>query len=400
MDVLRATKELHPNAEFVLMTAYASVGTAVEAMRLGAFDYITKPFDPAAAKAVVMAAVRRSATHTSRPSDDAMGNLLPGMLGSSESMRALAALVRRVAPSDATVLILGETGSGKERVARATHELSARSGGPFVAVNCAAIPGELLESELFGHVKGAFTGAQRDRKGLFEAADGGTLFLDEVGDMRPSLQSKLTRVLEERAIRRVGETHERAVDVRVVAATHRDVERMVGDGAFREDLWYRLNVAAITVPALRERSDGDTLELAAHFLREANARNRRSVHGFTAEAEAALVAYDWPGNVRQLKAAVERAAILTPEDQIGAEDLPQELRPLTPAPGVPRGLEDMTWQEALEASKDAFATAYLRALMKKHDGRVTAASGQAGVERESFYRLLRRHGVELDEYRS
>ena len=236
-----------------------------------------------------------------------------------------------------------------------------------------------------------YTDVQRSNKRVVVRRSS-PLSLHDSHSVVPEVQHEIAPAEEVRA--------ERAVDVRVVAATHRDVERMVGDGAFREDLWYRLNVAAITVPALRERSDGDTLERAAHFLREANARNRRSVHGFTAEAEAALVAYDWPGNVRQLKAAVERAAILTPEDQIGAEDLPQELRPLTPAPGVPRGLEDMTWQEALEASKDAFATAYLRALMKKHDGRVTAASGQAGVERESFYRLLRRHGVELDEYRS
>ncbi|MBS2023056.1 MAG: sigma-54-dependent Fis family transcriptional regulator, partial [Deltaproteobacteria bacterium] len=348
LDVLRAAKRLQPGIEFILMTAFATVGTAVEALRLGAYDYLTKPFEPDAARAVVLRALGR--VSLANPANPADNEVLPGLLARSRIMQDLAELVRRVANSDATALVLGETGTGKERIARALHQLSPRASGRFVALNCAAIPAELLESELFGHAKGAFTGAVRDRGGLFEEAHGGTLFLDEIGDMRPSLQSKLTRVLEERAIRRVGETQERKVDVRLVAATHRDLEAMVKSETFREDLWYRLNVALIRIPPLRDRLD-DVELLANHFLREQaeGSRGRRFL-GFTDAALDSLRSYDWPGNVRQLRAAVERACVVSQSDRIDVKDLPPEVLAAR-SNFQDKGLAAMPLAEALERGR-------------------------------------------------
>lgn len=397
LDVLRASRRLQPNSEFILMTAFATVGTAVEALRLGAYDYLTKPFEPAAARAVVLRALGRAALAT--PEDAAGAEILPGLLARSRNMQDLAALVRRVANSDATALVLGETGTGKERVARALHQLSPRAAGRFVALNCAAIPVELLESELFGHAKGAFTGAARDRGGLFEEAHGGTLFLDEIGDMRPSLQAKLTRVFEERAVRRVGETRERKVDVRLVAATHRDLEAMVKNGTFREDLWYRLNVALLRIPPLRERLE-DVELLASHFVREqADALRGRHFHGFTSEALDALRGYDWPGNVRQLRAAVERACIVSQADRIDVSDLPPEVLAAA-GTSADHGLAAMPWAEALEQGRADLARGYLEAVLRRFDGQIAEAAAHAGVERESFYRLLRKYGVDAAAFRA
>jgi two-component system response regulator HydG len=345
LEVLRASKRLQPGLEFILMTAFASVGTAVEALRMGAYDYLTKPFEPEAARAVVLRAMGR--VSAARTAELAGGEVLPGLLAGSRNMHQLAELVRRVADSDAIALILGETGTGKERVARALHQLSPRAQGRFVALNCAAIPADLLESELFGHSKGAFTGAVRDRSGLFEEADGGTLFLDEIGDMRLSLQAKLTRVLEERTIRRVGETQERKINVRLVAATHRDLEAMVKNETFREDLWYRLNVALIRIPPLRERRE-DVAMLAGHVLRErAEALRGRRIEGFTPAALDALRTYGWPGNVRQLRAAIERACVVAQQDRIDVRDLPPEILGSDTSAQL-EGLASMGWAEALE----------------------------------------------------
>ncbi len=272
IDVLKECKKRSPTTQFILMTAYASVDTAVEALRLGAADYLTKPFEPEEARAVALRAMGRSPSASCSTNDQ----VLPGVISCSSSMAELGVLVKQVAASDATVLLLGETGTGKERIARAVHRLSPRASQRFVAVNCAAIPADLLESELFGHSKGAFTGAGRDSKGLFEEANGGALFLDEIGEMRPSLQAKLTRALEEKAIRRLGESAERSVDVRVIAATHRNIEAMILEGQFREDLWYRLNVATVRIPPLRDRK-GDVELLATYFLREFAPESKRRV---------------------------------------------------------------------------------------------------------------------------
>jgi two-component system response regulator HydG len=394
IEVLKRCKRIRPETEFILMTAYASVPTAIEALRLGAYDYITKPFEPEVARAVVLRAIGRAAT--SLPGASAEGppeEFLPGMPARSAAMRELAPLVRRVAESDATALLLGETGTGKELIARAIHQLSSRSSERLVAVNCAAIPAELLESELFGYVKGSFTGANRDRAGLFEEADRGTLFLDEIAEMRLSLQAKLTRALEERAIRKIGDFSERPVDARVVAATHRDIEGTVVDESFREDLWYRLNVAVVRIPTLRERK-GDIEFLASQFLRDRAPSRGRQIIGFTTAAISAMETYDWPGNVRQLRAAVERACVVSTHERIDVGDLPPEVVGIPPREST--SLADLTWSEAVEQGRITTARSYLAGVLRRHGGRVSDAAAHAGVERESFYRLLRRFGVEPD----
>ncbi len=396
LDVLRACTSLRPRAQFVLMTAYATVDTAVEALKLGAYDYLTKPFEPEAARSVLLRALARVEARDPAPAAE----VLPGVVARSRVMAELGELVRRIANSDATALILGETGTGKERVARAIHELSPRASHRFVALNCAAVPAELLESELFGHARGAFTGASSERRGLFEEADQGSLFLDEIGDMRPALQAKLTRVLEERAVRRVGESKERKIDVRLIAATHRDLEQMVAAGTFREDLWYRLNVALVSIPPLRKR-EGDVELLANHLLRlQAERTSNRTFAGFSRPALDALMAYDWPGNVRQLRSAVERACLLSRGEEIELGDLPPELlRASFEAAADESRLAEGTWAEALERGRMDTGRRYLEAVLRRHDGRISDAANHAGVERESFYRLLRRHGVEANAFR-
>lgn len=400
LDVLIACKRLRPQAEFILMTAYASVGTAVEALRLGAYDYLTKPFDPEDARAIVLKALGRARAELTDASHSS--EVLPGMQARSSAMHELGDLVRQVANSAATTLILGETGTGKERIARAVHQLSPRAEHRFIAVNCAAIPAELLESELFGYTRGAFTGAARDRAGLFEESSGGTIFLDEIGDMRPSLQAKLTRVLEERTVRRIGDSHERAVDMRIVAATHRDLESMVRNEAFREDLWYRLNVAVVRLPPLRARRDDIEL-LAVGFLRElAASLPGRHVLGFSPAAMSAMEAYDWPGNVRQLRAAVERACVVTHRERIDLGDLPPEVRGVQRADlGAPSRptLGGLPWAEAMDRGRRELGRSYLEEVLQSYDGQVAEAAEHAGVERESFYRLLRRYEVDPSRFR-
>ncbi len=397
LDVLRACRRLRPQCEFVLMTAHGTVGTAVEALKLGAYDYLTKPFEPDAARSLLLRALARA--ESAHPNTDGRLEVLPGVIARSRPMQELADLTRRVADSDATTLLLGETGTGKERIARAVHELSPRVHQRFVALNCAAVPAELLESELFGYKRGAFTGAVAERKGLFEEADCGCLFLDEIGDLRLSLQAKLTRALEERAIRRVGDSIERPVDVRLIAATHRDLESMARNGTFREDLWYRLNVAVLQLPPLRERKDDIDL-LAHHFLRLQTERTpQRTIKGFSTAALEALMAFDWPGNVRQLRSAVERACIVTRDETLDLSDLPPELLRETNLIENDASISQCTWAEAIERGRTDAGKRYLEALMRRFDGQVGQAAAQAGVERESFYRLLRKHDVDAAEFR-
>lgn len=397
IDVLRASKRLQPAAEFVLMTAYATVPTAVEAMREGAYDYVTKPFEPDSLRAIVLRALSRASIRSTEAAgvSQESSEVLPGLLGRSQPMKQLGEQVRRVAATDATALILGETGTGKERIARAIHELGPRARERIVSVNCAAIPADLLESEIFGYARGAFTGAQRDRTGLFEEAELGTLFLDEIGEMRLSLQAKLTRAVEQRAIRRLGESKERNVNVRLVAATHRDIEGMVQAGTFREDLWYRLNVAVIRVPPLRDRREDIEL-LAMHFLRErATFARKKGGEAISRAALDALDAYGWPGNVRQLRAAIERASIEAGFDPVDVHHLPPEIT-ATGSSELSTNLVSMKWHEAMALGRRETGRQYLQAVLKRYAGRIADAAVHAGVERESFYRLLRRYGVQLD----
>ncbi len=382
LEVLRFVRSQCASIPFILMTAFASVDTAVEAMRLGAFDYLSKPFEPEEARRLVLRAIAHRQSIIG-----ANDEVLPGMLAISPVMQELAGVVRRFAAASVNAVILGETGTGKERIARALHKLSPRKDGRFVAVNCAAIPPELIESELFGYVKGAFTGALQDRKGLFEDADGGTLFLDEVGDLRPAVQAKLTRVLEERAIRRVGDTIERPLDVRIVAATHRDLESMSRSGAFREDLWYRLNVARIDIPPLRERRE-DIALLAKHFLNVFSAETGRRTRKLSQSALHGLESRTWPGNVRELRASVERAALLSDSVEL----TPQDFAELATLPDPAQSLLALPWNEAKKEAQEVFARRYLSNLLKT-SGSAGEAAEKAGVERESFYRLLRRYNL-------
>lgn len=304
-----------PDTPVLIMTSFASVNSAVEAMKAGAVDYIAKPFDHeemllTIARILKQRRLERENQHLRR--DLARVYPIDGMVGRSAGMNQVCETVKKVAPTDTTVLIRGESGTGKELVARAIHAKSPRAGVPLVTVNCASIPEGLIESELFGHEKGAFTGATTGHRGLVEAADGGTLFLDEIGELTPAAQSRLLRVLQDGEIRRVGATTSRTVDVRLVAATHRDLEQMVRDGDFREDLYYRLEVMEIHLPPLRERGEDIPL-LAEHLLDEAYTRMKRPRLAFSAAATQALLRHRWPGNVRELKNAIERAVILADE---------------------------------------------------------------------------------------
>jgi DNA-binding NtrC family response regulator len=325
LELLPEIKTLDPQLPVVVITAYSSVESAIEAMRLGAFHYVPKPFK----NEEVLHLVRRAAERRRLQAENLLlRSRLEGMgeiVGTSRRMQEVFELVRRAAPARSNILITGESGTGKELVARAIHRLSPRAGRPFVPVHTSAIPSELLESSLFGYVKGAFTGAVSSRKGLFEAAHEGTLFLDEVGTVSLETQTKLLRVIQEREIRRVGGVEARSVDVRLVAATNVDLWAEVQEGRLREDLYYRLNVITIELPPLRERREDIPL-LISHFLRTFSEENNRDVVAFSPEAVDALTEYPWPGNVRELENAVERAVVLSRGDTIGLDDLPQALR--------------------------------------------------------------------------
>jgi two-component system response regulator AtoC len=367
LELLREIQRLHPDLTVIVMSAYGTHDTAIEAMKAGAYDYISKPFKPDEVVLVLKKAEERErlARENRRLRTELASEYrFEAIVGGSETMAEVLRQVRKVAPMKTTVLLTGESGTGKELVARAIHELSPRASFPFVAVNCGAIPGELMESELFGHVKGAFTDASRNKKGLAAEADGGTLFLDEVGELPLGLQVKLLRFLQEEEVRRVGDTRSERVDVRVVTATARDLSRAVAAGEFREDLFWRLNVVAIKLPPLRERT-GDIPVLAAHFLAKyARLRSADPVKRISEEALEAMAAYGWPGNVRELEHAVERAVVLSEGPEIREEDLPERIRGgETAAPPIPvpegtlsikratRAMEEQLIRRALEQTR-------------------------------------------------
>jgi two-component system response regulator PilR (NtrC family) len=326
LDVLTSARERSLQTEVIVMTAHSTLETAIEAMKRGAYDFITKPFANLELRALVEKAFEKRALLAENQVLRAIVSREQGrdLLGRSEEMRRIVDLIHRIASSRTTVLITGESGTGKERIARAIHELSDRKEKPFLVVNCGAIPETLIESELFGHDKGAFTGATQRHLGMFREADGGTVLLDEIGELPTAMQVKLLRVLQEKKVRSVGGTAELTVDVRVLAATNRNVEEMVKTGAFRQDLYYRLNVIRIEVPPLRERRH-DIGELAAFFLARCAAEHKKGIRGFTSDALRSLDAYAFPGNVRELENVVERAVALASSQAIGLGDLPREI---------------------------------------------------------------------------
>jgi DNA-binding NtrC family response regulator len=393
LQLLDEVRARHPQSLFVLVTAHGDERTAVRALKNGAYDYVPKPFDNEEVRAVVRRAreVLALRAENARLREELAGEFR-GLIGDSPAIREVVKVIRRAGPTDATLLITGESGTGKEVVARALHAESRRRARPFVALNCSALPGDLVESELFGHVRGAFTGADRDREGMFEAADGGTLFLDEVGDLAGPAQAKLLRALEERQVTRLGSNKPVSVDVRVVAATHRPLDRMSADGGFREDLLYRLRVISLHLPPLRERRE-DVPAIALHFLAEMAARHGRPVRGLADGARRALLAYDWPGNVRELRNAIERAVVLAEGDQIEAGDLPpQLLESAAPLRPVDAALADLPFAEARERAVDAFERAYLQAALERH-GNVSAAARALGLHRQSLQKKLRQLGL-------
>jgi two-component system response regulator PilR (NtrC family) len=326
LDVLSRAKTRSASTEVIVMTAYGALETAIDAMKRGAYDFVTKPFATSELRALARKALERSALAVENQSLRAQVDRgrPKGILGRSAAMKRVLDLVARVAEGKTTVLITGESGTGKERIARAIHDLSDRKDRPFLVVNCGAIPEELMESELFGHEKGSFTGATSKHLGIFREAEGGTVLLDEVGELPPQLQVKLLRVLQERKVRSVGSTAESPVDVRVLAATNRNVEDDVKSGKFRQDLYYRLNVIRVELPPLRERRE-DIAGLAEHLLRRCAAEHRKEIHGLSPDALRALDNYDFPGNVRELENVIERAVALARGSIIGLGDLPREL---------------------------------------------------------------------------
>ncbi|HVY61776.1 MAG TPA: sigma-54 dependent transcriptional regulator [Planctomycetota bacterium] len=328
IELFRKIRELTPEVMFIIMTAHGTVDTTREALKEGIYDYILKPINSKELIATFERALEVARLKTENKTLKQKieeTKLEDRVIYASKKMAEVMELTKTVAKSEATVLIRGESGTGKEVIANALHGYSNRASGPYIKVNCAAIPENLLEDELFGHEKGAFTDAKGDRKGKFELAHGGTIFLDEIGDMPPQLQVKILRVLQERQFERIGGAKTFNVDVRLIAATNRDLEKLIGEGEFRQDLYYRLNVIPIVLPPLRERGD-DVIKLAAHFLKKFNEKNGKSFKGFNADAQALLLNYSWPGNVRELENAIERAVVLGQGDEIRPEHLPAALK--------------------------------------------------------------------------
>jgi two-component system response regulator HydG len=390
IEFCERVSESHPDLPVIVLTAFGSYDSAVAAIRVGAYDFLSKP----ARLDVIAIAVERAAQHRAldrevkrlRVEVGRGGARLEGVLATSDAMRQVLDLVTRVAATPTSILITGESGTGKEVMARAIHQRSGRS-GPFVAINCAAMPEALLESELFGHARGAFTDAREARVGLFTEANGGTLLLDEVGDMPLGLQPKLLRVLQERKVRPVGARGEHAVDVRIIAATHRDLEEMVEQGRFRDDLFFRLNVVHLHLPPLRERT-ADILPLAQRFLSEFGARAGKAVKGLSAKAAEKLVSYDWPGNVRELSNCCERAVALTRYDEVGVDDLPDKVKNHAPTRVLVTADAPSDFVTLEEVEKR-----YILRVLEAHRGNKTAAARTLGIERKTLYRKLEAWGT-------
>jgi DNA-binding NtrC family response regulator len=386
LDVLEAVRAASPDTAVVIMTAYGTIETAVSAVKAGAADYLAKPLNlDELLHRIHQIQDRRRLLTENRELRAALAerHRVEGIIGESGPMQEVLSVVRRVASSDATVLIRGESGTGKELIAKALHYASPRAASALVKVNCAALAEGLLEAELFGHEKGAFTGAITARKGRFELADGGSLFLDEIGDLPPHLQVKLLRVLQEREFERVGSSRPIKVDVRLLAATHRNLETLVREGRFRDDLYYRINVVTIQLPPLRERRE-DLPLLTDHFLRAFADKNGKRIRGLTREAREALLRYDYPGNVRELENLIERAVVLTRDDVVGLTDLPLTLDPQAAEPETGPGLV---------AAVEGLERRMIREALAKADGIQTHAAELLGIGERVLRYKLKKYGL-------
>lgn len=388
LDMLREIKACEPSPYVITITAFGAIDTAIRAVKLGAFDYITKPFEIDQLLVSVNKALdeRDLRSQVARLQDEvARPYRFENIIGRSPAMQEIFGMIRRLAGSSTSVLVTGNSGTGKELIARSLHFTSPRRKRPFVALNCAAIPDALMESELFGYKRGAFTDARADRSGIFVEAGGGTIFLDEIAELSPALQAKLLRVLQEREVRPLGASGSEKVDVRVIAATNRDLDRRLKDGTFREDLYYRLNVIHIHLPPLRERSE-DILPLCEHFLAAAAVETGKRIGGFQEPAKKALLGYSWPGNVRELANVVERAVALAEGDSIRLDDLPAVVRerkaPDSLASALSRGL-----------TLDELEREYIEKVVRAEGGNKTRAAQKLGLDRKTLYRKLEEYSA-------
>ncbi len=395
VDVLIKIKERWPSTEVIIMTGYGTVKTAVKAMKVGVFDYIEKPFSPDDLLSLAAKALERKGlaggdmpAREVIPSHYELGNIV----GESPAMQRIFQLIARVAATGSTVLITGESGTGKELVAKAIHYNSSRKDRPFVTVDCVTIPETLIESELFGHAKGAFTGAAEKKKGLLEAANSGTIFFDEIGNIGAATQAKLLRVLQEREFRPLGEKHPVRVDVRFIAATNRDLKTMTRDGTFREDLFYRLNIFPIHVPPLRERRE-DIPQLAYHFLQKYDRELKRNVGHISAEAMKLLIVHDWPGNARQLENIIQRAIIMCQGKTLRPEHLSS--LEIAARPDVPKTVEELKERKKdlrLKSVEDIEMSFIIEALKRNH-WNISRAAGDVGMQRTNFHALMKKYHI-------
>jgi DNA-binding NtrC family response regulator len=400
LQLLKDVKKLAPETLVVMITGFATVDSSVEAIRAGAYDYIPKPFTATQLRILI----GRAASQVQLVRDNAQLRdqlkkhySFENIIGTSESIHKVFSVVSRVAPTDASVFISGESGTGKELIARAIHANSRRAARAFMAINCAALPDHLLESELFGHEKGSFTGADQTRRGLLEVASGGTFFMDEISEMSMELQAKLLRVIQERRIRRVGGEAEIPIDVRWVSATNREPEQAVRDGNLRQDLLYRLNVVPVKLPPLRQRRE-DIPALAQHFLRRYAQEYERDNLRFSPDAVRLLVEHDWPGNVRELQNVVERiVSLCLPGQEIHAEEMPEELTQRRPSGNgrAPAGYTaDLPFHDAKNDAITIFEKEYLRDLLRRHNGNISQAARTAGIDRKTIHRMLSKYDLE------
>jgi DNA-binding NtrC family response regulator len=401
ITLLDQARRIQPAAAVIVMTAYATIETAVEATRKGALDYITKPFR----KERILLTIRRALDWQAlRRENVALRESLekqkafPSIIGSSPTIKSILNQIKQVAKSMATILIQGESGTGKELVAKAIHACSDRCEKPFVTVDCTAIPEQIIESELFGHEKGAFTGAWRDKRGLVDEANQGTLFLDEIGELNTGMQAKLLRLLQEGEYKPVGGLNTKHADVRFVAATNHDLKELVVQRQFREDLFYRLNVISLRLPTLRERRDDIPL-LVRHFIEAYSRLNSKEIRAIEPEAMSMLMARHWPGNVRELENVIERGVILCQSDQIRLEDFMTDVEHTGSLPYFNETIFSLPFKEAKEAVIRAFHRQYVQAILQQNRGNISKAAEQAGLQRQYLHRIIRHERLDAESFR-
>ncbi|MBW2647123.1 MAG: sigma-54-dependent Fis family transcriptional regulator [Deltaproteobacteria bacterium] len=398
---LDQVKKVQPSAVVIIMTAYATIETAIEATRKGAFDYISKPFRK---ERILLTIDKAMDWQTITRENSALRKTLdqqkkfPSIIGSSQAIMSILKRIEQVAQSTATVLISGESGTGKELVARAIHHHSPRKDNSFITINCTALPEQIIESELFGHVKGAFTGAWKDKRGLIEEADQGTLFLDEIGDLSMVMQSKLLRLLQEGEYKPVGGLTTKYADIRFLAATNQDLKKLMAEKRFREDLFYRLNVINFHLPSLLDRRE-DIPTLAHHFLQKYTTLNHKGIRDIDPEAMSALMAEKWPGNIRELENVIERGVILCRSDHIEVSDIFPEKAIVHPSPSLDQAIAKLPFKEAKENVIKAFHQSYIFWILQQNRGNISRAAEQAGLQRQYLHRLIKEEKIDTEIFK-